>query len=555
MLTAQKAQGAILYTRVSTAGQVEDGTSLASQLTTCRKKAADLGLSVAAEYEDAGISGGFLTLRPGMMQAIADIESGKADTLVIANMTRYSRDVEHQQVIKKAVRRAGGQIVFTDMHYDDTPQGNLAFNVSGAFAAFERELIRERMMNGHKGRAKEGIQPQRSRAPFGYHIPTKADVMRGDYPVELLGRYVIVEERARIVRRIFDDLATGRKSLSSIAYELQQEGIPTPQGGVFWGAATLRCIVTNPVYKGEPVLGRTMRVTDEGRLAKVSVRTGRSYRKPTYEVTAGDKNQISLTAPAIVSTETWDLAQTTRRVNQSLQGGNPMNVRMLSGRVVCPHCGGGMSLRGKSYVCSRSKRAYTATREYPCGDNRYQAAIVEEAVISAIVMACERPEALAEAFRVYLATEQAAPDTTSRVQLATVDKDLAELDQEEAALIRAQVAGIRSGASPDAYATMFADIASKRKQMRERRAVLSRSTSANVNPSSKSARRLNVDDLKLQILSDVRLALSETQTSGAERRSIISEVIDRVACQPEGADIQFRPGILGGDTFKPSELG
>ena len=72
-VTMQRAASAVLYARVSTGEQAKEGTSLESQRDACRAKALSLNLPVVAEYEDAGISGGFLLTRPGMQAALADI--------------------------------------------------------------------------------------------------------------------------------------------------------------------------------------------------------------------------------------------------------------------------------------------------------------------------------------------------------------------------------------------------------------------------------------------------------------------------------------------------
>jgi len=69
-----KIAGAVIVTRVSTGKQIQ-GTSLEDQVEACRVKALALGLPIIAEYEDAGISGGFLLLREGMQAAIADIQA------------------------------------------------------------------------------------------------------------------------------------------------------------------------------------------------------------------------------------------------------------------------------------------------------------------------------------------------------------------------------------------------------------------------------------------------------------------------------------------------
>jgi len=110
---ADRARGAVIYTRVSGGEQDKHGTSPETQRDACRAKALSLGLPVVAEYYDGGVSGGFLLARKGMQAALGDIQTGRADTLICAALSRYSRDVEHQQAIKKAVQSAGGSSWWT----------------------------------------------------------------------------------------------------------------------------------------------------------------------------------------------------------------------------------------------------------------------------------------------------------------------------------------------------------------------------------------------------------------------------------------------------------
>ncbi len=78
--------------------------------------------------------------------------------LIIANLSRFSRDREHQSAIKKRVQAAGARLVFCDMDFDDTPEGDLAFGIMGTFADYERKVIKDRTMKGRKRRAQEGLQ-------------------------------------------------------------------------------------------------------------------------------------------------------------------------------------------------------------------------------------------------------------------------------------------------------------------------------------------------------------------------------------------------------------
>ena len=131
-----KVRGAVIVTRVSGHEQDKNGTSPEPQLAACRLKAASLGLPIVAEYYDAAVSGASLLLRAGMLQAIADIRAGRADTLVSFNIDRFSRHREHQERIKREVQSAGGRLVFCDADYADDAAGNLSFNIRGDFCRF-----------------------------------------------------------------------------------------------------------------------------------------------------------------------------------------------------------------------------------------------------------------------------------------------------------------------------------------------------------------------------------------------------------------------------------
>ncbi len=253
---ATKTRGAVLYTRVSGDEQDKHGTSPETQRDATRQKALALGLPIIAEYYDGAVSGGLLLARPGMQAALSDIRAGRADTLICPNISRYSRDVEHQQAIKKAVKSVGGKLIFCDMDFDDTPEGDLNFDIHGSFAAYERKIIRARCMKGKRKQAGAGRRFSPSRSPLGYHIVKKEDVLRGLFPSEMLGRYAVDESRAPLVQELFARYAAGEMGTPALCRDLNGRGVPPPLGGSLWRCSTLRSILRNPVYKGQPGYGR-----------------------------------------------------------------------------------------------------------------------------------------------------------------------------------------------------------------------------------------------------------------------------------------------------------
>jgi site-specific DNA recombinase len=548
--------GAVIVTRVSTGEQAKHGTSLESQLDACRAKATQINLPIIGEFEDAGVSGAFLKLRGGMQSALAEIKAGRANTLICANMTRYSRDVEHQQRIKKEVAAAGGRVVFCDMDFDDTPEGDLAFNIMGGYAECERKVFRQRSTGGKLKRASSGIQPARSLSPYGYHIVTKNDVMRGDYPLSELGKYIVVEHEAKVVRWLFESYAAGAHSMPAMMKELNDAGTPTPKGGRHWRASTLHDMLRNSVYMGQAVYGKTRSITDEARLDEKHPLTGRNLISPRYNTPTPEETWTYISAPAIVDEHTWDLVQARLKANRSLRGGNPVRARMLSGRVFCPLCGAGMhvgSVMGGSakkreyvyYVCGQQRNERADLGKKGCHTGHYQIAVAEEAVISTVLDACRSPDSVLAAIGVYRAAESVMPTSDKLAdELTTIEAELKEQDVEEAATVQAQIAGIRAGASPAAYTAVFADIASRRAALEARRATLSRSINHVV-----TIDRSTQPDYSLQALRDVHTVLSSPDIPAATKRDILGTIIDKVVPQRNGADVRFLPDVLGADTL------
>lgn len=554
-----KMRGAVLYTRVSTGEQDKKGTSPETQRDACRQKALALGLPVVAEYHDGGVSGGFLLARKEFQAALADIREGRASALICPNIGRYSRDVEHQQAVKKAVRAAGGSLVFCDMSFEDTPEGDLNFTIQGGFAEYEKQVIRKRTMGGRKKRAEEGRQPGSSRAPLGYHVPTKADVLRGDFPLEMLGRYVVDEARAPLVREMFSRYASGQATLAGLCRDLNARRVPTPRGAEVWWPSTVQAILVNPAYKGEPAYGRTITHTDEGRLSAGHPVTGRPLTTPRYRMAAPVGHAITLSAPPLVTAAVWEEAQRRMGLNRTHQGGNPQRARMLSGRAFlpCGHSAIYQPASGRSpayYHCGIRQRRRTvgaaAGDGAGCVADCCRADVAERSVAFAFLEAARDPQALADARRLYDTRQRAAepeggPD--ARRELAALGRALVDLAEEDILAVRAQMAGMRAGASPDAYAAVFGDLAARRKDMEDRRGRLSLAlTSRRPQAGADSPRRGAEgpgEDLALKALADAALVLSAPDVPEETKRDIVGMVVERVVCHRDGAEVHFLPGF------------
>ena len=162
---------AALYARVSTTGQGQD---VGLQLEELRQAAALRGWRVVDEYVDEGISGA-KTTRPGLDRLLADAQAGKLDVVAVWKLDRLGRSLQHVLSVLDQLTAHGVQFVsLRDAGLDTTtPAGRLFTSIIGAFAEFERDLIRERVVAGvrraqaagkHCGRPKKPIEDKTIKA-------------------------------------------------------------------------------------------------------------------------------------------------------------------------------------------------------------------------------------------------------------------------------------------------------------------------------------------------------------------------------------------------------
>jgi DNA invertase Pin-like site-specific DNA recombinase len=99
-------------------------------------------------YRDAGQSGA-KDNRPALIEMMKDIRQRKVDVIVIWALDRLARSLKHLLTIAEECRALGVDIVCLKQNIDTTlPAGRLTFQVLGAVAEFEREMLRERVKAG-----------------------------------------------------------------------------------------------------------------------------------------------------------------------------------------------------------------------------------------------------------------------------------------------------------------------------------------------------------------------------------------------------------------------
>jgi DNA invertase Pin-like site-specific DNA recombinase len=137
-----KEKRAAIYVRVSTAEQDTD-----MQETELRQYVESRGWEYFV-YRDKAQSGA-KNDRPALNAMLSDLRRRKFDVVVVWALDRLARSLKQLLTIGEECRSLGVDLVSLRQNIDTTlPAGRLTFQILGAVAEFERELLRERVKAG-----------------------------------------------------------------------------------------------------------------------------------------------------------------------------------------------------------------------------------------------------------------------------------------------------------------------------------------------------------------------------------------------------------------------
>jgi site-specific DNA recombinase len=337
---------AAIYARVSSDQQAERHT-IDSQLSELKARAVQDGHLVHDEmlFIDNGHSGASL-IRPALERLRDLIALAAIDILYVHAPDRLARSYAHQVLLIEEFTRVGAEVVFLNRPIGDTPEDNLLLQLQGMFAEYERTKLLERSRRGKRHLAKAGVINVLSRAPFGYRYVSR-DAGGG------AARYEVDEERAKVVRQIFQWIGRERLTLTAVCRRLLAAGIASPSGKASWSRAMIHALLRNPAYAGQAIYGRRRRTPWQAPLHPPRGRDGLPKR-PSRLIPAPPDQHIAVPVPAIIDEELFasaaeQLEDNRRRNRERLAG-----VRyLLRGLLVCQKCG------------------YSFTGHHPRGPHRY----------------------------------------------------------------------------------------------------------------------------------------------------------------------------------------
>ncbi len=198
---------AALYVRVST-----DHQTVENQVIELKAIAQRRGWQVVEVYQDAGISGAKgRDQRPALDQMLKDASKRKFDVVMAVAIDRLGRSLVDLLHTIQELEECGCDIFIDKQSLDTTtPMGKLMFQVCGAFAEFERSMIKKRVRAGIKRAIDNGVKFGRPSTDPMLERKIVAAIGKGDESLRAIAVRFDVSEGT--VRNIRDSIGKSRNA-------------------------------------------------------------------------------------------------------------------------------------------------------------------------------------------------------------------------------------------------------------------------------------------------------------------------------------------------------
>lgn len=183
-------------------------------------------LEYVGMYSDEGISATNTKHRAGFNQMVADALDGKIDLIITKSVSRFARNTVDSLTTVRKLKEKGVEIYFEKENiWTLDSKGELLITIMSSLAQEESRSISENTTWGQRKRMADGHGSISLSSFLGYDKGPN-------------GEFVINEEQAEIVKRIYAEFNSG-KSMSRITADLTHDGIKTPAGKDKWHISTV----------------------------------------------------------------------------------------------------------------------------------------------------------------------------------------------------------------------------------------------------------------------------------------------------------------------------
>jgi len=314
-------------------------------------------------YVDDGWSGGNFD-RPEFKRMIKDIQAGRVNCVVVKDLSRFGRDyIETGRYIQKTFPALGVRFIALTDRYDSFSAGI----GESSIVLPVKNFVNDSYCRDISIKVKSGLEVKRKNgeciAPFAVYGYQKDENNKN--------QLVVDHYTAWIVRKIFKWKISGI-AVSAIARRLNEMGILSPKeykkfmgikynGGFSgtgyskWSSASVKRILTNEVYLGHLIQGKT---------GKVNYKIKRSVEKPKEEWV-----RVEHTHNPIISEDDFRIVQNLLKSDSRVSSGM-QQIGAFAELLFCGDCGEQMIRRvvrykekeNVFYICSTKNRCEGCSR-------------------------------------------------------------------------------------------------------------------------------------------------------------------------------------------------
>ena len=373
-----------MYIRLSRDDGNIESDSVVSQRNLLKQYANENNYNITEEYVDDGFTGTNFD-RPAFKKMIKDIELGKINMIITKDLSRLGRDyIGTGELIEKYFPDKNVRYIAINDGIDtfiDNTNNDIA-----PFKAIMNDMyakdISKKVKSSLRSKMKDGLYVS-GRCPFGYiKDPTNKNHL------------VVSVEQANVVKLIFN-LALKGSTYHYIAQELTKRKIKTPASyynyiwntkrkknnclsqeyGV-WTATTIKEILTNRIYVGDTVQGKTKKI---------------NYKlKKTVKNKPEDYIIVENTHEAIIDKDTFYYVQTI--LPKNVKRPEKKRFYLLDGLLYCGDCKHRITIRhqnktGRSYTICDYYRTYSKYHFCTTHTNNYKT--LEKIILDNIKTICE----------------------------------------------------------------------------------------------------------------------------------------------------------------------
>ncbi len=191
---------ALIYCRVSSERQANEGHGLDSQEHRCRQFAIQNGYEVEKVFHDTFSGGGDFLCRPAMRDMLAYVDGKPHQEYVVIfdDLKRFARDTIFHWSLRAALKARNVIPKCLNYNFDDSPEGTFVETVFAAQNQLDREQNRRQVIQKQKARLEAGYWPFN---PIPGYVSKK---------IPGHGKVLHFTERATVIKEALEGYASGR---------------------------------------------------------------------------------------------------------------------------------------------------------------------------------------------------------------------------------------------------------------------------------------------------------------------------------------------------------